>query len=101
MLSRFINLFAKSVNLVELFSKEDINLAQQSVIIYPGNPNPWFWMARIQEKTSLSVAIQSYQKGLSFDPGNGLSWCSLAALNEREGKIQQAFEILCAMLSKQ
>ena len=78
------------IKLVVVFTKNDLSFAQQAVTVYPDKAEAWLWLGSIQEKQYPSEAVASFQKSLSFDPNNGITWCSVARLYEGEAKWQEA-----------
>jgi tetratricopeptide (TPR) repeat protein len=89
-LQAYLRCTPTAINLFEVSNPDDILLASQAVNNYPNNPYAWFWLGDVQSYQHIGAALDSYIKVIQLDQKNGLAWCRVGDIYNRNGKKDEA-----------
>ncbi len=79
-----------SVALLRYVLPVDAMFAKKAITLYPDSVEAIYWYADAVVKNDTAEAILSYNRIVQIDPNQGLAWCRLGSLYEKNQLLDQS-----------
>jgi hypothetical protein len=68
----------------------DLELALMASQLYPNDEDVWMWLGFSQEYQKANAGLEAYQRVVALDSRNGIAWCAIGEILERQALFSQA-----------